>query len=184
MCPTDSVLFFASEPISEATTAKPLPASPALAASIDALSDKRLVSSAISPISLIISTISLEAKPTLLTASSRLLIDNSILLSASLTCSISIRPFSDTSTVSRILISTESPSFLVSAATPASCVAFSAISLTDTDNWSTVSLSSCIDLDCISAAVFISPDTFLLETACSFNRTDTSPIWDIIWRIA
>ena len=39
MCPTDSVLFFASEPISEATTAKPLPASPALAASIDALSD-------------------------------------------------------------------------------------------------------------------------------------------------
>ena len=54
MCPTDSVLFFASEPISEATTAKPLPASPALAASIDALSDKRLVSSAISPISLII----------------------------------------------------------------------------------------------------------------------------------
>ena len=40
MCPTDSVLFFASEPISEATTAKPLPASPALAASIDALSDK------------------------------------------------------------------------------------------------------------------------------------------------
>jgi len=59
---------------SEATTAKPLPASPALAASIDALSDKRLVSSAISPISLIISTISLEAEPTLLTASSRLLI--------------------------------------------------------------------------------------------------------------
>ena len=51
MCPTDSVLFFASEPISEATTAKPLPASPALAASIDALSDKRLVSSAISPVS-------------------------------------------------------------------------------------------------------------------------------------
>ena len=49
MCPTDSVLFFASEPISEATTAKPLPASPALAASIEALSDKRLVSSAISP---------------------------------------------------------------------------------------------------------------------------------------
>ena len=184
MCPTDSVLFFASEPISEATTAKPLPASPALAASIDALSDKRLVSSAISPISLIISTISLEAEPTLLTASSRLLIDNSILLSASLTCSISIRPFSDTSTVSRILISTESPSFLVSAATPASCVTFSAISLTDTDNWSTVSLSSRIDLDCISAAVFISPDTFLLETACSFNRTDTSPIWAIIWRIA
>ena len=82
MCSTDSVLFFASEPISEATTAKPLPASPALAASIDALSDKRLVSSAISPIRLIISTISLEAEPTLLTASSRLLIDNSILLSA------------------------------------------------------------------------------------------------------
>ena len=47
-----------------------------------------------------------------------------------------------------------------------------------------MSLSSRIDLDCISAAVFISPDTFLLETACSFNRTDTSPIWDIIWRIA
>ena len=43
MCSTDSVLFFASEPISEATTAKPLPASPALAASIDALSERRFV---------------------------------------------------------------------------------------------------------------------------------------------
>ena len=44
MCSTDSVLFFASEPISEATTAKPHPATRAPAASIDALSDKRLVS--------------------------------------------------------------------------------------------------------------------------------------------
>ena len=57
---TDFALSDASLPIWSATTAKPLPASPALAASIEALSDKRLVWDAISSISVIILPISLE----------------------------------------------------------------------------------------------------------------------------
>jgi len=51
-------------PISSATTAKPLPASPARAASIDAFNDKRFVSSAISPITFVILVISSDALPT------------------------------------------------------------------------------------------------------------------------
>lgn len=86
---TESALFFASVPISEATTAKPLPASPALAASIEAFKDKRFVSSAILPIRLIMSTISPDAVPTLSTASCKLWIESSMPSSALLTFSIS-----------------------------------------------------------------------------------------------
>ena len=57
---TEFALSDASLPIWSATTAKPLPASPALAASIEALSDKRLVWEAMSSISVIILPISLE----------------------------------------------------------------------------------------------------------------------------
>ena len=60
---TVSSVCVARSPISEATTAKPRPASPALAASIEAFKDKRLVSSAILPIRLVMSTISPEAVP-------------------------------------------------------------------------------------------------------------------------
>ena len=48
ICPADARHWSDSLRISSATTANPLPASPALAASIDALRDKRLVCSAIS----------------------------------------------------------------------------------------------------------------------------------------
>lgn len=47
---TDEVLLLARVPISDATTENPFPASPALAASIEALSARRFVLSAISPI--------------------------------------------------------------------------------------------------------------------------------------
>ena len=180
ICATESSLFFASTPICEATTANPRPASPARAASIDAFKESRFVSSAISPISFIISTISPEAVPTLSTASSRLCMEISILWSAFPTLSISAFPFSDTSTVVRILSSTLSLSSLVSATTPASWVAFCAISLTETDSWSTVAFSSVMDCDWIFAAEFISPETFLLDPACFSRRSETCPICRII----
>ena len=85
MFSTDSVLVCASLPISVATTANPLPASPALAASIEALSARRLVSSAISPITDTILCISLEAVPTLSIDSSSLRIEELMLCIASFT---------------------------------------------------------------------------------------------------
>ena len=59
----------ASDPISEATTANPLPASPALAASIEAFSAKRFVWSAMSSIVLMMLTTSLEVSVILFIAS-------------------------------------------------------------------------------------------------------------------
>ena len=177
---TDSVLLFASFPISDATTAKPFPASPARAASIEAFNDNKFVSSAISPIRLIICTISPDAFPTLFTAASRLCIDSSILSRAMLTRSISCLPFSDMATVSFIFCLTRLLSSFVSDATPASCVAFSAISFTERESWSTVVFSSPMDCDCIDAAEFISLETSLLESACSLSFPEMLPISFII----
>ena len=57
ICPTASAVLVAKDPISDATTANPLPASPARAASIDAFKDKRLICSAISEMTFAISSI-------------------------------------------------------------------------------------------------------------------------------
>ena len=114
--------------ISSATTENPFPASPALAASIEAFKESRFVSSAIFPINWTIATISPEAVPTLFTASSKLRMEARILSSSRPTRSMSCLPFLETSTVSCIFCSTLLLSSLVSATTPASFVAFSAIS--------------------------------------------------------
>ncbi len=149
--PTESVLFCASCPICAATTANPLPISPALAASIEALSDRRFVSSAISPISATIFVISSEASPTLSTAEFSSLIEVLMSFIATPIFCMSERPLFDTLTVSCIFSSTWLLSSCVSVTTIASLVAFSAISFTETESWSTVVLSSDIELACVWA---------------------------------
>ena len=130
---TEDAVFCASLLISVATTEKPLPASPALAASMDALRDKREVSSEIFAINPVIPVISLEASPTLLIASTSCAIEFRISSMAFCTRSISLRPLRDISTVALICSLTFSLSLVVSATTPLRFVALSAISLMESE---------------------------------------------------
>ena len=173
ICRTDSMLVWASLLVSDATTANPFPASPARAASMDAFKDNRFVSSAISPIVLVISVISWDAWPTSSMADWSCLTESLMLCMAASTSCITAFPFWEMFTVSSILPLTPSPSALVSSTRAARVVALWAITFTERESWFTVEFISFIDWFCCFDAENICTDTSLLLSAwlCSIWET-------------
>ena len=176
-------MFCASLLISVATTENPFPASPALAASIEAFNDNNEVSSEIFAIKLVIPVISLEASPTLRIASTSNDIESRISSIAVPTNSISLRPLRAMPTVLSICDFTCSLSRDTSETTPLRSVALSAISLIDSEICSTVSLKAAIEAACAFEASCILTDTTLLLSAWFLILSDTALILQIISRI-
>ena len=169
-----SAEFWASLPISLATTEKPFPASPALAASILALRERRFVSSAISPINATMPVIRSEASPTLLIDVTSSLIEFSIWPIASDNFSISVLPCLDISTDSCIASLAFVELALVTETTSVRVCAFMAISLTAVASSSTVELRFCIAFDCFSEAWYMDLATTSLVLDSSCNLADSS----------
>ena len=152
MFPAVSLLLSANTRISSATTANPLPASPALAASIEALSAKRLVWSAISSIVLMMLTTSLDVSVILFIASIIWFICSLLSCIIWVTRDVSVADFCASSVFSSTCCDTDSV-VATSSCTDAACViAPSAIFCAALES-SSAPIDTCVELSMISLII-------------------------------